>query len=240
LIVRSLFQKHAGVPLRPLNHSKELTRFRGNLPHWRQKGVTYFVTFRLADSLPAGKITEWREQRTAWFSALNLESDANINALPLPVQREYHQRFTASILRWLDTGFGSCRLRRRDAAQVVAEALWYFDGDRYALGAWVVMPNHVHVLVTPFGNVALGKIVQSWKSFTAKAINRLDGKSGAFWQSEFYDHVIRDEEQLRKLEDYIAQNPEKAHLRRQEYLLGGSRCECVSGDGKTVIGIKDP
>jgi type I restriction enzyme R subunit len=181
------------------------------------------VTFRLADSLPAGKLTQWREEREAWFGARGLAPGTSMHAMSPDMLREYHGRFTAPILRWLDTGFGSCRLRDREAAQIVAEALRHFDGGKYALGAWVVMPNHVHVLVTPHEGSALSGIVQSWKSFSARQINALDGKRGSLWQKEFYDHIVRDDEQLGKLEEYIAANPVKAKLRAGEYLIGGMR-----------------
>ncbi|MEI9897799.1 MAG: transposase [Chthoniobacter sp.] len=102
----------------------------------------------------------------------------------------------------------------------MAEALAFFDGRHYRLGTWAIMPNHVHALVLPLPEFTLGKIVQSWKSFTARTINQRLGRTGDFWQRETYDHIVRSEESLRAFERYIRGNPVKARLREGEFLLG--------------------
>jgi valyl-tRNA synthetase len=127
-------------------------------------------------------------------------------------RREYYERFSAQVEDWLDAGSGSCLLRDPEVATIVGDALRHFDGQRYDLGAWVVMPNHVHALVTPRQGFALGDILHSWKSFTAHAINRKLGQTGAVWQHESYDHIVRDEAALAKIQEYVDLNPEKAGI----------------------------
>ena len=74
------------------------------------------------------------------------------------------------------------------------------------------MPNHVHVVVQPLGAHQLARIVHSWKSFTAHGANRLFSVQGAFWEREYYDHLIRDERDFRHALEYVAGNPLKANL----------------------------
>jgi dGTP triphosphohydrolase/REP element-mobilizing transposase RayT len=179
---------------------------RRRLPHWRQEGVTYFVTFRLADSIPADKLVYLEEERSRWLQS---------HPEPWTEQqkRDYYERFTVPIERWLDAGYGSCVLRDERASKTVADALQHFDGDRYILGAWVVMPNHVHVLVTPKGSQTLADILHSWKSFTAHEINRQLNRSGQLWQHESYDHMVRNDPSRFRISQYIERNPEFAGLK---------------------------
>jgi valyl-tRNA synthetase len=178
---------------------------RRNLPHWFQAGTTCFVTFRLADSLPAEKLAQLEEERSRWLAHHPLPwSDVE--------KREYYDRFPAKIDEWLDAGYGSCILAKETVARIVADALRHFDGARYDLGAWVVMPNHVHALVAPKQGHDLGAILHSWKSFTANQINKQLGRSGPLWQHESYDHIVRNEEALLRITEYIERNPEKAGI----------------------------
>ncbi len=178
---------------------------RRNLPHWQQTGKTYFVTFRLADSIPMTKLSQLEDERQAWLKW-------NPEPWTAEQRQTYYERFSAKIEEWLDAGSGSCVFKDERAAKVVAEALVRFDGERYDLGAWVVMPNHVHVVVTPRDGHDLGDILHSWKSFTAHKINELLDRTGQFWQHESYDHIVRNERALFKIEEYINRNPEKAGI----------------------------
>jgi REP element-mobilizing transposase RayT len=112
----------------------------------------------------------------------------------------------------MDSGQGTCHLAKPEIASLVQEALRHFDGRRYDLIAWCIMPNHVHVIVRPFVGYDLAGILQSWKSFTAKQANRLLVETGNFWQEEYYDHLIRDEEDFRNQVNYVLENPDKAGL----------------------------
>ena len=95
---------------------------------------------------------------------------------------------------------------------MVSDALWHFDGERYRLHAWCVMPNHVHVVVTPLAGRTLSSIVHSWKSFTATEANQHLGRRGSFWMQEYFDRAIRDEHHFRSAVEYVEHNPVNAGL----------------------------
>ncbi len=192
-----------------------------NLPHWTQGGTTYFVTFRLADSIPQPKLEQWRNDREIW---LKTHSEPFSNE----EKNEYHQLFSEKTEEWLDAGMGSCLLAKSRNATVVADAFRKFDGERYELGEWVVMPNHVHVLVTPKEGYGLADILHSWKSFTAHEICKKAGEAGQVWQHESYDHIVRSPEQLRHFEDYIHENPVKAGIKVEQ----ASRLLADDGENK--------
>ena len=170
-------------------------------PHWRQEAVTYFVTFRLADSLPQAKLNEWLHERSAWLALHPKPWDE-------PTRGEFHRQFTARIEKWLDAGHGSCILAQKPIRDVVVETLWHFDGSRYLLDAWVAMPNHIHAIVTPLADHDLSKIVHTWKSFTSHAIGKaLSDWQGPFWQRESFDHIVRGPNHLERFRIYIENNP---------------------------------
>ena len=170
-----------------------------HLPHWQQDGTTYFVTFRLADSLPQTKLNRWKTEQRQWLKTHDepySEEEKN----------EYAARFSERINEWLDAGSGSCILADPQHAKVVEQALKHFDGERYELDSYVIMANHVHVVVTPKPNVELSEILHSWKSFSANELNKLTGGTGTIWQDESYDHIVRSPEQLRFYTEYIQKN----------------------------------
>ena len=100
----------------------------------------------------------------------------------------------------------------------------YFDGDRYDLHGWVVMPNHVHVLITPAARHRLADIMHCWKSYTSKRANRILGRSGAFWQDDYFDRFMRDEAHFLRTQDYIAENPIRAGLCRYADMRSSGSC----------------
>jgi (E)-4-hydroxy-3-methylbut-2-enyl-diphosphate synthase len=181
-----------------------IDKSRRNLPHWHQPDATYFVTFRLADSLPQSELARLAAEKGAWIAAHPQPWDDEVLA-------EYVRRFPERIQMWLDAGHGACVLQKRDAAAVVVQALRHFDGDRYTLGAWAVMPNHVHVIVTPRGEHSLPEILHSWKSYTGHALKHLAPEGLPLWQAESYDHLVRGGESLQRLERYVLSNPRRAH-----------------------------
>lgn len=182
------------------------------LPHWEQPGATYFVTFRLADSLPRRQLDDWKRERDAW-----------IEVHPRPwadeIEREYHERFSATIERWLDVGHGSCALRNTIFAHIVGDALNHFEGSRCVQHAWVVMPNHVHALFTLLNGHHLHDLLHSWKSYTASRIHAITGEQGALWQRDYFDRLIRDPSHFNNCVRYIRKNPTKAHLKTGEGVL---------------------
>lgn len=188
---------------------------QNQLPHWQQGEAWIFATWRLADSLPAEKLREWRQEKDAWLIRHPEPRDE-------ATTRDYHARFTQRIEDWLDAGHGTCLLRQPELRQIVTGALAFFDGQRYELGDWVVMPNHVHVLFRPLHNHHLPDIIHSWKSFTAKAINKRTGKTGILWQEDYWDRLVRNERHLEACRRYIAENPAKAGLSENEWSRGVS------------------
>jgi REP element-mobilizing transposase RayT len=128
-------------------------------------------------------------------------------------------RFSGAIERWLDAGHGSCTLRRHECAVSVAKALCHFDGERVAQIAWVVMPNHVHAVFVQNAAWPLEKVILSWKGFTARRINALLGRTGGFWQRDYFDRLVRGGKHLANCIRYIRRNPIKAHLRDGEFIL---------------------
>jgi len=198
--------------LRFFNPYGEIRFTVNRLPHWQQQGAVYFVTFRLADAIPQRLRDQWESERETWLR-LHLEPWSAETEL------EYHKRFSVAVERWLDAGHGSCILRRRDCAKVVAEALSHFDGERIGLISCVVMPNHVHVLFVQHAEWPLEKIVRSWKSFPARRINSLLGGSGSLWQPDYFDRLVRDGKHFANCVRYIRRNPAKARLRSGEYIL---------------------
>jgi REP element-mobilizing transposase RayT len=109
--------------------------------------------------------------------------------------------------------------RACSSARSVAENLRHFDGERYRLSEFVVMPNHVHLLVCLLGQTDLEKQCYSWKKYTATQINRVLGERGRFWHEESFDHLVRSPEEFEHLRRYIVENPQQARLQEGEYLL---------------------
>jgi putative transposase len=217
------FSPLQSAPMSPrfLSENSRIQRWRNRLPHWHQIDTIYFVTFRLGDALPAGLVRKWEEERSVW-----------LKHHPEPwspsVEREYFNRFPRQIERWLDQGSGDCILRESRAAELVGAALLHGNGQRYQLLCCVVMPNHVHAIVAPIAPVRIEEVVQTWKSYTAHALNKLLGRNGQVWQKDYFDRIVRDEEHLSALIGYIRRNSVKAGLSPREYLLWESE-ECGRG-----------
>jgi hypothetical protein len=215
----------APIPFRDFDERGEVRIYdHGILPHWRQRGCTYFVTFRLADSLPVALLQDIEHQRTFWLKARGVSpEDRNwkrrFALLPTDQRREYERLVGRLLNKSLDECHGSCALRDPAIGNKVALALDHFHGQRVLTGNYVVMPNHVHALLTPMDGFELEDLLHSIKSYTAHQINRALGRVGRLWQRESYDHIVRDAEQLEAYQGYIAVNPGKAKLGIGEYIL---------------------
>ena len=175
-------------------HPKTLFH-RTRLPHYEAEETAQHICFRLFDSLPMAILKQCEEE----VRHLNDQNEQ---------ERERRHRFEAA----LDQGYGACWLRQPEIARLIVTALQHFADTRYRLHAWVVMPNHVHVLITPIGNNSLSGIVHSWKSYTAKQANTLLQRNGEFWQADYFDRFIRNAEHGEKTIFYIHENPVKAGL----------------------------
>ena len=184
------------------------TRQGAYLPHWTQTGATYAVTFRLGDSLPRPVLEAWLQERR---DIVQTAERAN-RPITGHEEKRLQELHSEQVEAYLDAGHGKCWLQRPEIAQLVSDALRHFDGRRYRLHAWCVMPNHVHVVVEPMPEHELPQLLHSWKSFVAKAANRLLARTGAFWQEEYYDHLVRDQEDYTHALRYLMENPVKARL----------------------------
>jgi type I restriction enzyme R subunit/putative DNA methylase len=214
---------------RPLTDEERALGFlgwheRGYLPHCDFSGLVQFVTFRLADSMPASRRGEWE------------------HLLKIEDVREKRTKLE----KYLDRGAGECHLHDTRIAQLAEDALLHFHNERYELLAWCVMPNHVpalaHVWQTP-----MGKMVQSWKRYIAtqaeaqlserrsptrrvsSAHTNAPARRAALqtlrWEREYWDTFMRDEEQERTAIRYIENNPVKAKLCRvpEQWLFSSAR-----------------
>jgi len=172
---------------------------RGYLPHFESAEVTQHVTFHLADSLP---------------QAILRQLEAELKTFPTEKQDvERRKRVDA----WIDAGRGSCALRKPAIADMVQESLLTFDSQRYRLLAWVIMPNHVHVLFQPITGWTVAKIVASWKKFTARKIcddlrDSGEEPGAPVWHREYWDRYIRDQSHLEEAVEYIQLNPVRTGL----------------------------
>ncbi len=184
-------------------------RCGAHLPHWTMAGAVHAVTFRLADTIPAPVLQQWTQERE------DIVKRAAAQGRPLSTSErtELHRLYSARIESLLDAGRGDCYMQNPQVAEIVQNALKHFDCDRYELLAWAVMPNHVHVVFRPFSGNELKDILHSWKSYTAKEANKVLGREGQFWEVEYFDHLIRDEEDFNNQVNYIIDNPTKAGLK---------------------------
>jgi putative transposase len=162
---------------------------RGYLPHCDKPGTMQMVTFRLADAMPAARRSEWEA------------------LIDIGDERERRTKLEA----YLDKGYGSCALRNPRVATAIEEVLLRFDGQRYRMAAWVIMPNHLHALFELW-EMPLGQLLKAWKGTSANMANAILGRHGTFWQTEYWDRYMRDEEHFRKARHYIEWNPVKAGL----------------------------
>jgi REP element-mobilizing transposase RayT len=142
---------------------------------------------------------------------------------------------------YLDTGVGTAWLKNRDVASVVQGALLFFDGLRYRLPAWVVMPNHVHVLLKAESGNSLSSILHSWKSYTSNKANKLLRRQGEFWQEDYFDRYIRNAEHFQYAIDYIENNPVKAGLcgKRADWEFSSARWRLSNHGGQDARGPRE-
>jgi putative transposase len=171
---------------------------RGYLPHFDAAGVVQAVTFRLADALPSEIVERWRAE-LGYRGDLRADDPAG-------------DALRARITRFEDAGHGECWLTKPEIGRIVEDALLHFDGQRYRLPAWCVMPNHVHAVVETYRGWPLDRVVQSWKSFTSKRANAALGRRGEFWMADYFDRFIRNERHFAAAVSYVERNPVAAGL----------------------------
>lgn len=213
-----------------LTYGKKLSRHTSHgLPHWSMAGGIYFVTFRLADSIPAHELRRVQQQYDRQKRRA-LRSRDPARAL----ERARLAYFDEHIEPLLEAGHGARHLADPRVARIVADAFGFFDGQRYAMVAWVVMPTHVHVVFVLYEGWAIEQIIHSWKSFTSNEIKMLLGlpKGEDFWAVNYFDRIARTEEELWNVINYTRENPARAGL--EDWSWVGFRPEALkaSGSGK--------
>lgn len=193
--------------------------YKRRLPHIQIAGATYFITFRLANSLPVEALKKLAEEKQ------------KINRLPERQKESAHRAWFAKYDDYLDQALhGSLFLKNQQVAEMVAESILFRDEDVYDLIAYCIMLNHVHLVCTPrlkekdmhFG---LTEILHSLKRYTARKANKILQRNGAFWQDESYDHFIRDDDELERIVKYVLYNPVKAGLVKEHTNWKWSYCK---------------
>jgi tetratricopeptide (TPR) repeat protein len=192
-----------------LHPDKSIHRYTTNLPHWRQEGATYSITFRLADSLPKSIIDQYLAEKISLTTMLENAIADGDESMARNCNERLGELYSSRIESALDAGHGACHMKNHEIAQIVADTVRHYDGDRYELAAWCLMPNHVHLIIKPLGNHRLCDIIRGMKTFSASQANKKLGRTGAFWMEEYYDHIIRDLDDFHNQLAYLKRNPAK-------------------------------
>ncbi len=208
----------------PFNPYEEVKVYRRHLPHWRQKGATYFVTFRLADSIPQTIQLKWREEKVLWLKAHgitdNLPADKKAklyDAIPTQERKREEQADARRLHLELDRSHGCCLLRMKDNTDVLHQAILHFHGERCWIGDFIIMPNHIHLLAQPLKENPLEEWLKSVKVFAARRFNKSSMNGCRVFQQESYDRIVRNDEELTAYRKYIENNGVKAGLKESDY-----------------------
>ena len=176
-----------------LDGNEDIQTHGHKLPHWQQGEVMQFVTFRLGDAMPAGKLAIWKQERDIWLKHHPEPWDDN-------TQKKYHRRFTDQLEKWLDQGAGCCLFRDPMNREILEKIFMHDQSSQAEQQAWVIMPNHVHLLFSP--KIPLPEIIQKWKGISARKIDQ-----GSIWQRNYRDTLIRDYSHFANAVRYIRKNP---------------------------------
>jgi type I restriction enzyme R subunit len=202
----------------PFDEQKAVRIYQRILPHWRQDGCTYFVTFRLNDSIPDNVKKEWEYEQQAWLAARGIHYDGPrgkwrgaLERLSYDEQFRFRQHFNRQVQNCLDRGLGHCWLRRSECVAIARRLMLLDDVTQHQCGDFIVMPNHIHWLLVP-SRTELELVLKRVKAASAVEINRLLDRRGTLWQAESYDHIVRDLRQLHAYREYIADNPNRANI----------------------------
>ena len=182
---------------------------RKYLPHFENQRYQ-MITYRLYDSVPREVIEQWKREAEVRVG-VQASSLQNQRA-GSPHSNSKEREKLVMIDKYEDSGVGQCFMRDDRVAQIVKDTLFYYDGKKYKIIAWCIMPNHVHILIEVFNGFSLSEIIHSWKSYSANQINKLLNRTGQVWMMEYFDRYIRDYEHFDKVVNYIHNNPVKAGL----------------------------
>jgi len=205
------------------NSKTPATYYRRRLPHWIPPNAVFFITFRLANSLPGDVLQQLKAERERERQTVIKQHNGKAQREALyTLDKKFFGRFDA----WLDRCLTESPRWLADPriASIVARELHRLDGERYDLIACCIMPNHVHLLIDtagypvepshhgPTASYPLTDTLKRIKGRTARYCNQALGRRGAFWQHESYDHVVRNAREYQRIVDYILNNPVRAGL----------------------------
>ena len=237
------YQKSSANCIRPAKTQPDIKKEKwGSLPHWYREGATYAVTFRLEDTLPKNLLTAYAKEKGELKHRIDQADKDGEEGLSRDLQKQLHQLYRDRIETILDEGMGECWMKDPKIAAIIADAIKHFAGERYDLGAWCVMSNHVHMILSPREGESLADILHSIKRYSAHEANKVLGRDGTFWQKESYDHIIRNAEDFANQTKYVLNNPKSAGLVDWEFVGEGGlagRMQSAATDfiGGFVVGI---
>jgi len=210
-----------------------------NLPHWQQDGATYAVTFRLADALPQTALNNYNKEKKHWHEVRDEAHKKGEGTTAKDATKQLFHCFNKHLEQALTQNYGECTLNNPAAYKIVQDAIMHFEGERYKIFAYAIAGNHVHAIVKPIGEHQLSDILHSWKSFSSHEINKALGREGELWQKEFYDHIIRDEDDFVNQRDYILRHAvdQKFGLRLDSQSDRDGRATPSDHLGGFVVGI---
>ena len=190
-------------------------------PHRHQPAAICFLTMRLNDSIPKSVIQRWHREKVDYLRRLGMAVDRDwkrgYEQLMTEQQAKFNKQFSRQRETTLDECLGACELADPRARKEVAKTLEHFHRQRYWMGDYIIMPNHIHCLVAFLDNDVAKTQPGSWMRFSARQINPLLGRTGGLWFPEPFDHLVRSEHQLKYLRSYIADNPKKAKLKPKAF-----------------------
>ena len=181
-----------------------------NLPHWHQNNKAYFITFRLDDSLPMSRAAELTGIKRSF-------EQHNPKPWDAATRLKYHKLIGRVEECLLDAGYGECCLRNDRCRRIVADAINRLNRDVYDIVAYVIMPNHIHLLtvISERGNAQ--EMMRLIKGISSREINGFINRSGKLWHADYFDRIVRSEDHFKHCLNYIVNNPK--NLREGEYSL---------------------
>ena len=210
-VIFDSFQREPPEGFRGLQPDIPITFYARHLPHWRQKGASYFVTFRLNDALPPQQLRELVELKRQW-------EVKNPGPKTEDLWEKYAREITTKIEAWLDAGYGACYFGQPQHSRLLANALRHYQGTRCDVRCLIVMPNHAHAVIKPLDDFELEDTLGLIKGYVAHQINQQRNATGPIWEQESYDRIIRDLHHLENVIRYIGRNGVKAKLPLEKYL----------------------
>ena len=198
--------------------------YKRNLPHFQPPGYAFFITFRLHGTLPKEVVSRLKAMKEKELKLIAEYDNPKVKSEKYSALKNEYFKLYDNYLDDASTGFSW--LKENRIAEIVKSSIHFRDEKEYDLIAYTIMPNHVHLVIIPIVEriadslspeskenlYIITKVLQNLKKYTARECNKLLNRNGSFWQHESYDHVVRDMKALRRIVDYVLNNPVKAGL----------------------------